>query len=241
MPSYRFETHFHTHKVSSCATVGAAEAVRWYHEIGYSGLVVTDHFHRGYFEGREALTADDPDDLKIWTEHVDAFLSGYETAKQAGEKLGMIVLPGMEIRFDENNNDYLVYGISREFLLAHPRPYTMTLRTFGPLAHRHGLRIYQAHPLRNTMTIMHPHLLDGMEAYNGNPRHDARNNLAALWADQHGLPAIAGSDFHKPGDQGTAGLDFQEPVCNNADLLKALAEQRYKLYMNGIAAAAGRS
>lgn len=216
-----YETHFHTREVSSCATVAAAEAVQLYHQLGYTGLVVTDHYYRGFFEKQEP---------QAWTDMVDIFLSGYEQAKQAGSALGIVVLPGMEIRFDENNNDYLVYGIDRDFLLAQPRLYEMSLRTFGPLAHRYGLRIYQAHPMRNTMTIMHPHLLDGIEVYNGNPRHDARNDIAALWADRHNLAAIAGSDFHKPGDEGSAGIDLHTPVYDNNEWIEVLTDQQYTLY-----------
>ncbi|MDW7658816.1 MAG: PHP-associated domain-containing protein [Bacillota bacterium] len=221
MHGYRFETHFHTQEVSGCATVAAAEAVRWYHQLGYTGLVVTDHYYRGFFEKQETQS---------WANMIDTFLSGYEKARRTGSALGIVVLPGMEIRFDENNNDYLVFGIDRDFLLEQPRLYEMSLRTFGPLAHRNGLRIYQAHPLRNTMTVMHPHLLDGMEVYNGNPRHDARNDIAALWADRHNLAAIAGSDFHKPGDEGSAGIDLLAPVCDNDELLKVLTDRQYTLY-----------
>lgn len=221
MHGNRFETHFHTREVSSCATVSAADAVRWYYQLGFSGIVVTDHYYRGYFEKQA---------FQSWEQMIDVFLSGYEQAKSTALSLGIVVLPGMEIRFDENNNDYLVYGIDREFLIAQPRLYEMSLRTFGPLAHQYGLRIYQAHPLRNTMTVMHPHLLDGIEVYNGNPRHDARNDIAALWADRHNLAAIAGSDFHKPGDEGSAGIDLVDPVGSNTDLLRILADNRYALY-----------
>ena len=221
MERYRYETHFHTREVSGCATVSAAESVRWYQQLGYAGLVVTDHYQRAFFEQQPG---------RSWENSVAAFLSGYELAARVGSELGLVVLSGMEIRFDENNNDYLVFGIDSHFLLAHPRLYERTLRTFGTLARKTGLLIYQAHPMRNTMTIMHPHLLDGIETYNGNPRHDARNDIAALWAEKHQLAALAGSDFHKAGDEGCAGIDLAGPVRDNQGLLLALSAQAYSLY-----------
>lgn len=36
----------------------------------------------------------------------------------------------------------------------------------------------QAHPFRNGLKIVDPKHLDGIETYNGNPRHDSRNEIA---------------------------------------------------------------
>ncbi|MDD4140552.1 MAG: PHP-associated domain-containing protein [Eubacteriales bacterium] len=221
MKNYRYELHFHTSEVSGCAKVPAAEAVLRYHRLGYAGVVVTDHYYQGLFAKMPYPT---------WPEKVSAYLSGFERARSIGEQNGMTVLLGMEIRFPENNNDYLVYGISRDFLLGQPELQDLTLKTFQAVAREHGLLVYQAHPFRNTMTVMHPHLLDGLETVNGNPRHDARNNIAALWASQHGLSGIAGSDFHQIGDEGLAGIDTTEPIRNNQDLLRILKSKSYTLY-----------
>jgi hypothetical protein len=217
----RYELHFHTSEVSRCAHVSASESVLRYHELGYQGIVVTDHYHRAFFEESDVLP---------WSQQVDRFWSGYETAARASSNLDLIVLPGMEIRFDENNNDYLVYGMDRAFLEAYPRLYEMTLRSFRPLAEEHGLLVFQAHPFRNTMTIMHPYLLDGIEVFNGNVRHDARNDIAALWARKHALRTISGSDFHRYEDAGLAGLDFAGIIRSCRDLVDALSKENYNIY-----------
>ena len=47
---YRYETHFHTALVSPCGNVPADEAVRAFHEQGYAGITVTDHYYDGLFE-----------------------------------------------------------------------------------------------------------------------------------------------------------------------------------------------
>jgi hypothetical protein len=221
----RFEVHYHTQEVSICASVPAAESVIWYSRLGYDGLVVTDHYTRQFFE---RIRADD------WINAVDAFWAGYAQAERAGRTVGLTVLPGMEIRFDENNNDYLVYGLTRQFLLEHPRLFEMNIRSFGTLARRHNMLVYQAHPLRNTMTIIRPQWLDGIESHNGNPRHDARNDIAALWAHKHSLKELSGSDFHNPGDEGRGGLAFIEPITDNPSLVMALSDQAYTLVLDPI-------
>lgn len=41
---YRYETHMHTAEGSRCGRMPAAEMVRAYKKLGYTGVFVTDHF-----------------------------------------------------------------------------------------------------------------------------------------------------------------------------------------------------
>ena len=98
-----------------------------YKAAGYDGIVVTDHYHRGYFEknfySRQAKQA-------TWSEKIDKYLSGYKGALEAGKRLGLTVLLGMEIRFDGSSNDYLVYGVDEAFLRENPELYSLGLSNF---------------------------------------------------------------------------------------------------------------
>ena len=49
-------------------------------------------------------------------DYINAFLCDFEQAKKHGEELGIKVYLGAEIRFTENNNDYIVFGINKEML-----------------------------------------------------------------------------------------------------------------------------
>lgn len=220
MSAYRYEVHFHTSEVSTCASVSAAQSIPVYKGLGYAGVVVTDHYTRQFFEPISDLN---------WTKQVDRYLAGYDLAAESGARSNLTVLPGMEIRFDENNNDYLVYGLDRQFLIEHPRLYQLSIRSFHQLAQQNNLLVFQAHPLRNSMTIVNPRWLDGIETCNANPRHDSRNDMAVLWAQKFGLPAVSGSDFHDPGDEGRSGMDFDYPLPDNPTLVMALANQAYQL------------
>jgi hypothetical protein len=224
MNAYRYEVHFHTSEVSSCATVSASQSIRAYKDLGYAGVVVTDHYCRQFFEGVAALN---------WERQVDCYLAGFDLAAGVGRQINLAVLPGMEIRFDENQNDYLVYGLDRRFLIDNPHLYQMNVRSFRKLAQKSQLLVFQAHPLRNGMTIVNPLWLDGFETINANPRHDSRNDIAAIWAKKFGLPAISGSDFHEPGDEGLGGLDFAGYLADNRALVAALASRSYSLVTPG--------
>ena len=107
MEYLKFETHCHTGDVSACGRVPAAEMVALYKAAGYSGLCITDHINPFTF-GPE---------LDTWEKKSRYFLQGYRNAKAAaGDDFD--VLLGGEFHFPENNNDYLVYGMTEEQRIA---------------------------------------------------------------------------------------------------------------------------
>ena len=212
---YQFDLHCHTKGVSKCGTVLPEEGARLYIEAGYSGVVITNHFNR--------YTFDVMPEGSSWDETMDFYLSGWKRFRDgAGGRL--TVLLGMEIRFDENENDYLVYGVTEELLRAHPEFLEMDAAAFSAFARQEGLLFYQAHPFRNGMSVVNPQLLDGIETYNGHPRHESRNDIAMAWAEKYGLQQISGSDFHDPDGYALGGILTKELIRSQKDLLKALRE-----------------
>lgn len=220
MHLFRYETHAHTCETSPCGKVNACDLVRQYKEIGYHGIVITDHYYNEYFEKLGSIS---------WEDKVHAYLKGYRAALEEGRKAGVVVLLGMELRFESNWNDYLVYGLNEEILLRNPELYRMTLEEFRELADREQLLIYQAHPFRKGMTVTRTDCLDGIEAFNGNPRHNSNNTLAYLFARENNLKIISGSDYHQPQDAARGGIEVEEELKTSADLvayLKAKKEMR---------------
>lgn len=188
------EAHAHTSEVSSCGHLTAARLVESLHALGYGALVVTDHYLPGQRNSREAR---------------EAYLAGFRAARAAAETLGMVALPGLEIRFKGHNEDFLVYGLEEEEILGLPDNVCeapAALHELHEMAKARGFVIYQAHPYRPGLFPANTPDIDGMETFNGNPRQDSRNRMAALFASRHNLRAIAGSDVHREGDQGIAGL-----------------------------------
>ena len=210
---YKFDLHCHTKGVSKCGTVFPEDGAQLYIKAGYSGLVITNHFNRDTFD---VLPPD-----ASWEDTVRYFLSGWERFRDAaGDQLN--VLLGMEIRFGQNDNDYLVYGLTKEFLLSHPELLDMNVKTFSALARQSGLLFYQAHPFRNGMTVVDPRYLDGIESYNGHPHHDSRNDIALAWAEKFGLPQISGSDFHDMDGYALGGILTEAPIRTQEDLLREI-------------------
>lgn len=219
MNSFKIDPHVHTSETSPCGKVPGVEVSRIYAEGKYDGIVITDHYYEGYFDTLEGLS---------WDEKIDAYLSGYKLAKEEGDRLGLRVFMGIELRFLENLNDYLIFGIDEDFLRQFPRLYNMNLASFRELSLLKNLLVYQAHPFRVNMVRANPELLDGIEVYNGNPRQISSNDLALRYAKDHDLLMISGSDFHRPEDLGTGGVIFDGEINNNKELVHALKENRIK-------------
>lgn len=213
MALYKLDTHVHTSNVSGCGKVDAQTVVRLYKEMGYHGIVITDHLFDGYFKKLKDLD---------WTEQINHYLSGYRLACDTGRELGLNVILGLELRFVGDPNDYLVYGIDEAFLKQHEDIYEMGLANFRQLTRNKNILIYQAHPFRQGMIPADPSLIDGIEVFNGNLRHNSRNDLAFEYAKKHGLKMLSGSDFHLPEDLGTGGIVISQNVANLTELIDVL-------------------
>jgi len=76
-------------------------------------------------------------------------------------------------------------------------------------------------------------LLDGLEVYNGNPRHDSQNNKALSYAEKNNLKMISGSDFHEYEDLARGGIAAEEVPSNMSELCSLLKSENYKLIKDG--------
>ena len=214
--SYKFEAHAHTAESSACAFITASELVGNYHAAGYDGVVITDHLYA-------FMTTPYCD----WEVYIDHLLRGYKAAKKRGKKLGMEILLGMEIRFDNVNSDFLVYGIDEDFLRANPHLNQLNPREFYK---RFGdeLLIIQAHPCRDHNDAHFTDAIHGIEVFNGNPRHNNNNKRAqALYAANPHYYTLAGSDTHQPGDVGTGWVAFDQPVTTSKQFCDLVKQRAY--------------
>lgn len=202
------EAHAHTKEISECGWLTAAEVVEGLAAHGYGAVVITDHYLPGQRNTREAR---------------EAFLGGYYAAKAAGEALGVTVLPGMEIRFKDHIEDFLVYGMEEaDFAELPDDACEMGLSEFYAVAQAHGWRIYQAHPFRKKHKPAHTAFIHGVEAFNGNPRHNSQNRMATKFASLHSLHTTVGSDTHRPGDVGIVGMLVPEEALTPSTFVKWL-------------------
>lgn len=223
MKKYLYEMHYHTKNTSNCANIKAEDSVEYYINAGYDGIVVTDHLSSSTYMkyGRELLP---------WKKKVDFFLRGYKAAKKSAKGRINIIL-GMELRFrtSEGDNDYLVYGITEDFLYNTPELLNLNIKKFYEICQKNGFLVFQAHPFRFNMKVTNPQYLDGIEVFNGNPRHNANNDIAEMWAKKYDLLVTSGSDYHELEDLGIGGIYFNKEIKDGKDLVKELKTRQYEL------------
>ncbi len=222
---FKIETHLHTIYTSACAIISAKEIVEGYLSAGYSGVIVTDHYNRDTFRYLSM-------DTSAGREKVDAFLIGYKMVKEEGEKRGLKVYRGAEVRFDGSWNDYLLYGYCDEMLADPEAVFTMGVEAFYEKCKENGALLIHAHPYRNGGSPTTPKALDGVEILNANYDHQERNDLALAFARQHGLIETAGSDCHGPKQVGKAGIVVESLPENEEELVTMLRRGAYHLFEN---------
>ena len=135
--NYLFDIHVHTGIVSACGRVDPEDVTGLYATAGYTGIVITDHFHKEYFDSLGGLS---------WKEKMDRYLAGYRRAKENAH--GLAVYLGLEFRNTCTDDDFLVYGLTEEFLYSHPETYLLSWEDAFDLFHRNGAVVIQAHPCR---------------------------------------------------------------------------------------------
>lgn len=215
--NYKTELHCHSGNISKCATISDSEIVDNYIKKGYSTIVLTNHYSCHTFE-------DMPD--ASWKEKNDYFIDGYKSlVKEADGRINIIL--GMEYRNNYTENDYLVYGITEDFIQKYSCNNSnnfldMHLKQFVGLAHENGILVFQAHPFRNGMTVINPSFIDGVEILNGHEGHDSRNDIASMWAKKYNLLTSGGSDCHYAGAEGKVALITENEITNADELVSVL-------------------
>lgn len=221
MKEYRIETHLHTRHVSKCGHLDADTLAPAYRQAGYDAVIVTDHYNRTTFEYLGVSTRDPA--------AMQAFLEGFRRMVTAAEGTGLRVFRGAELRFDESENDYLLYGYCDELLAEPEKIFRMGIADFSRLARAQGALLVQAHPYRSKCTPAIACYLDGIETINHNPRHESFNERAAEYADQFGLLALSGSDCHRAEDIARGGIITNQLPSDHLGMMRLIRSRHYKL------------
>lgn len=219
---YKYELHCHCREISPCGWLSAAETARLYRQAGYDGLVLTDHFRTDIIE---ALPG------KNWKEKMDSFWKPYRELNMRYKGMDFFIGRGMEIRFDNNGNDILLYGFSEELLLEEGQNWVkLGLPAFFEKYHDKILMI-QAHPNRCATTYPEPlAFLHGIEVKNSSPRNENHNEISEqtvrenLW-----LIATGGSDCHRTEDVAGSGIRCEERIQTDKDLIKILKSKAFEI------------
>ena len=222
---YRYETHMHTLPVSRCARYSVRDNLEFYRSLGYDGIFITNHFLDGNINIDKALP---------YEEKVNFYFSDYEEALRLSKEIGIRVFLGVEISY--RGTDFLIYGLDKEWFLAHPEIMDIKKSEELPFLASHGALVIQAHPYRQDKHIDHirlfPHCIEGVETVNA-CRTELENRMADIYADAYGFLKTAGTDNHI-GSRIThlAGMECETPLV--ADILTDMFQLVTKLLLSAV-------
>jgi hypothetical protein len=190
---YLYETHLHTSQASACGASQGHEYIPRYKDLGFSGVIITDHF----FGGNSAVNHRLP-----WKQRIKHFCRGWEDACEEGARRGLDVFFGWEQSY--NGDDYLIYGLDKAWLMEHPESEFWSRKQQFEEVGKAGGCVVQAHPFRQHFYIrkvtLAPALVHGVEAANAGNDEQSYDALACAYAKKLGLPVTAGSDIHLASD-----------------------------------------
>ncbi len=220
--NYKYELHCHCREISPCGFLSADETAKLYQQAEYDGIVLTDHFRTDIIEKLPG---------KNWREKVDSFLKPYRELKAVYEETDFFIGLGMEIRFDHNDNDILLYGFSEKLLLEEGEDWVKFGLPFFYEKYHEKMLIIQAHPNRCATTYPEPlSYLHGIEVKNASPRNENHNEISEQTVKENPwLIAIGGSDCHRTEDVAGSGICCEKRIQTEQDLIKVLKDKAFQI------------
>ena len=214
---FLYETHMHTSQGSACGKITGRDQLKVYRDAGYTGIIITDHF----FGGTTAVDRRLP-----WEERINLFWRGYEDAKEEGDRIGLDVFFGLEQ--NHAGDEYLIYGLTMEYMKAHPEMEHWNRRQQLEEVHKAGGCVIQAHPFRMRFYMDRIRLglrfCDGIEAANaGNEQPD--DARAWRYGQEYGLVMTAGSDNHCGTGWPLYGVTLQKRLTSIKDYVRIIMEK----------------
>lgn len=213
----KLELHAHSAPASTCSEVPIEDGVRLYAEKGYSAIAFTNHLFINYVESHGGKDG-----------YIDFIENEINTARTVAEKYGINVLWGAELRFvNENNNDYLLFGVDREILSSAIDSLEYDLETFVKRYKDPRSFLVQAHPFRNGQIRADVSLLDAVEVFNMHPNHNSRVALAEQYAKENHKIMTCGTDFHEYAHAGLSATRARRVPTDSFDLARLLRENDF--------------
>ena len=221
---FRYETHMHSSEASACATNDIYKMLDKYNSLGYTGIILTNHF----FNGNTCVPRNMP-----WRNKIELFFLPYEKAKTKAKEYNMDVFFGLEYNYYAT--EFLIYGLDKAFFLKHPEIMSLSLSDFFTLVHKNDGIVVHAHPFREASYIseirLFPELVDAVEVINGSHVGTDFDEKAKAYAEKYNLPQTAGSDAHNVNHPRFCGMEFQHRLKNINDFISSVRKRDYSLFL----------
>lgn len=211
----KIDMHCHTFPVSKCAVLEYNDVIDNKIKAGYDGMVLTNHIQPGYFRHE--------DYYNFMLKHIDEFHKAYDY----GKAHNFLVIFGVEVTINDGGySDWLLYGISEEFLLKHLDLHTYTQKQLYGLCKQNNIVMIQAHPFRHFYGhyLKDINYMDGIEL-NTNSDIPYKSDIFKIVKDNKFL-ITCGTDYHDEPTPPIGGNILPDNIENSKDLYEYLSKSK---------------
>lgn len=202
----KIDMHTHCRPVSLCAHHQPEQLPQIFLNKGVDAVVLTNHYYPAHCDKLS-------DDLK---EQARIYVETYYRCKAEGEKIGLKVFFGAEIKLmnEPNKPEFLLYGLSEEDFIASYPMYNATQKELFDFCNGKNIVMVQSHPYRTEQGYAPADMrfVHGIEVYNPHLLFDARFEDALKLAHENGKLKTSGSDFHVETQAGLAGMIVPDDI-----------------------------
>ena len=178
----KIDPHVHSKGVSRCSRVSCEQIIDEKMRRGYDGVILTNHCQLGYY----------PQDKH--TEFMQKMIAEFKQGKAYADEKGFRFYLGIEVSlFEPHYADWLLYGITEEFLLKSPCFFTLSQKELFDYCQQYGVVMIQAHPYRQSPC--EPKYMHGVEINCSDGDLD-KITLVEDFAKAHNLLVTCGTDYH---------------------------------------------
>ena len=222
----KIDTHIHSMGISTCSCVSVEEAIEQKRTQGYDGMVLTNHCQPWYYDPPQH------------GEYVKSVLAEYERGRAYGAQRNFRVLLGLEVTINKPfYSDWLLFGVTGEFLSKTPCLYNLNQRELFELCEENGVVLVQAHPYRANRSYCEdmrpgdPRYMHGLEVNCTGGDLEKKDKVLST-AKQSGLLVTCGTDYHGPFRTFRGGMYLPEGVERSVDFAEYLRKtEAVKLFL----------
>lgn len=181
----KIDPHVHSKGISLCSCVTYQEIIDEKKRLGYDGAILTNHCQKWYYPAAEHSS------------FIERIIEEYRAAAEYAKTQNFQLWLGIEVTLHEPHYaDWLLYGVTEEFLRQTPCLYTLTQKQLFALCEEYGILMIQAHPFREGQSPCEPAYMHGVEI-NCNARDIGNVGLVEEFAKKHNLMITCGVDYHQ--------------------------------------------
>ena len=210
----KIDAHVHSKGLSGCSHVSCQEIVDEKMALGYDGAILANHCQEWYYK---------PEAHK---EFMQAIIDEFRAGKAYADAKGFRFYLGLEVTLMKPHYaDWLLYGVTEEFLLRSPCLYTLSQQELFTLCETWGILLVQAHPYRQQPGD--PKYMHGIE-HNCSQGDVYKFDLVEAFAKEHDLLLTCGTDYHFKENSRFGGVLIPES-CHTATDVAAYMKSVKKL------------